>query len=153
MSRILKLKLYALFIVTFASLTAQAGTWGTMGFNSGKWGATPDVYTISLVETGYNMGELVVTFSLDGSVGAAPETDPTSFSVSCDGVTVVSTGSPVTLTGLTVGVDYFCTVVATNASGSSSASIGVIGTPEEGEYRSNILKIIMIKITKDTQTP
>ena len=132
-----------LLIASFLALSSQAGTWGAMNFNSGKWGATPDVYTITLVETGYNTGELVVTFSLNGT--AAIETTPTSFSVTCNGVTVISSGSPVTLTGLTAGNDYTCTVVATNATGSSSASTGVIGTPEEGDYRSNVLQLIMMK--------
>ena len=61
------------------------------------------------------------------------------------------TGSPVTLTGLSVGVDYFCTGVATNATGSSSASIGVIGTPEDALYRSGVLKIILMKNALDKE--
>jgi len=135
-------KYFILLIVVFWQTVAQAGTWGIMNFNSGKWGAIPDVYTITIVEPSNNTGELVVFFSLEGSVGAAPETIPTSFSVTCGDVTVVSDGSPVTLTGLTVGVDYTCTVVATNAAGSSSASTGLIGTPKEGVYHSNILLIM-----------
>jgi len=64
--------------------------------------------------------------------------------VTCGDVTAISNGSPVTLTGLTVGVDYTCTVVATNATGSSSASTGFVGTPVKGVYRSSILKIMMM---------
>ncbi len=138
-------------MTVLTSLIAQAGTWGAMSYNSGKWGATPDVYTITLVETGDNTGELVVTFLLDGDVNAAPETEPTYFTITCGNVTVESTGSPVTLTGLDTDVDYYCTVVATNATGSSSASVGVIGTPEEVAYRSGILKLILIKKSMEGQ--
>jgi len=135
----------------FFTLSTQAGTWGAMNYDSGKWGATPDVYTITLVETGYSTGELVVTFLLNGDVAAAPETEPTSFSVTCGGVTEESTGSPVTLTGLATDVDYYCTVVAKNATGSSSASVGVIGTAEVAIHRSSIMQIIMIKKFQDSE--
>ena len=50
-----------------------------------------------------------------------------------------------------MGVDYFCTGVATNATGSSSASIGVIGTPEDALYRSGVLKIILMKNALDKE--
>jgi hypothetical protein len=151
MSNNVKLKLYILLISAFFPLMLQAGTWGAMGFNSGQWGATPDVYTITFVETGNNMGELVVTFLLEGDVEGAPETEPTSFFVTCGDITVESMGSPVTLSGLDENTDYSCTVVAINSTGSSSASTGVIGTFEEAVYRSNILKIIMMKKILDTQ--
>jgi hypothetical protein len=140
-----------LTLVLTPVLTAQAGTWGAMGFNSGKWGATPDVYTITLVEKSNNTGELVVTFLLDGDIDAAPETEATSFSVTCGEVTVESTSSPIILSGLPEDADYTCTVVATNATGSSTASTGVIGAFSEFIYRSNILKIIMMKKSLDSQ--
>ncbi|WP_198265379.1 fibronectin type III domain-containing protein [sulfur-oxidizing endosymbiont of Gigantopelta aegis] len=107
-------------------------------------GAFPDVYTITLVAASDNSDELIVTFSLNGNVGAAPETQATLFTVSCGNVTQTSNGSPVILTGLSAGEDYTCTVVASNATGSSSASTGVIGTTKSGLSRSSALKIILM---------
>jgi len=112
--------------VFFVSFAAQAGTWGTMNFNSGKWGATPDVYTISSVGPGPTHGDLVVNFALSGV--AAPETVATSFSVTCGAETEISVGSPATLSGLIPGASYSCSVISKNAAGDSSASAIVSGS-------------------------
>lgn len=127
-------------------LLTQAGTWGTMNFSSGKWGATPDVYTITSIEPGPGDDDLIVTFVLDGA-GAAPETVATSFTVTCGSVMVTEAGSPITVTSLGGDEEYTCTVVATNSTGSSSPSVGQIGYPDGVVYGG--LNIILIKAALD----
>ena len=114
----------AMLLALLMPLAVEAGTWGTIGFNSGKWGAKPDVYTISSIEPGPGDDDLVVAFVLDGA-GAAPETIATSFSVTCGAETVAGAGSPIIVTGLTDIEEYLYTVVAINGTGSSSSSAGL----------------------------
>ena len=37
-----------------------------MDYNSGKWGATPNVYTITSIEPGLDDGDLIVAFVYGG---------------------------------------------------------------------------------------
>lgn len=74
--------------------------------------------TPNIDRTDYGDGEIVLHVSATGVV--------TSYTASCtDGtntITGTASSSPVTVSGLTNGVGYTCTVVAENAYGSSAAS-------------------------------
>jgi len=91
----------------------------------------PGVPTIS--RTDYGDGEiyLYVTVSDDGGSAVS------GYTATCtDGTTTytgTSTSSPVTVSGLTNGTAYTCTVTATNAIGEGGASSATASiTPEEG---------------------
>ena len=143
----IKIKCTFLLIITVMAAfhSATAGTWGVMNFDVDKWGATPDAYEVTSIENGYNAGEIIVSFSLNGIVFDDSLSKATLFTITCGDVTVVSTSSPVTITGLDVGETYSCTVTASNDAGSSSASAEVTITPEDVIYPSNILMIISAK--------
>jgi mono/diheme cytochrome c family protein len=53
----------------------------------------------------------------------------TSYTASCNGITNTGAGSPITVSGLTNGVTYTCSVQATNGAGTSPASGTVMITP------------------------
>ena len=56
---------------------------------------------------------------------------PEGYSYSTPGTfTASGSSSPLTVTGLTNGTPYSCSVVATNSAGSSAASAAVVGTPK-----------------------
>ena len=71
--------------------------------------------------------------------------------MTCGSVTVEGLASPVTVTGLSGDAEFTCTVVATNATGSSSSSTGVAGFPG-GEPVGAGLNIILIKAAIDAQS-
>ena len=59
---------------------------------------------------------------------------PNLFTIQSSSNSVTGPNSPLTITGLTNGTEYSCTVVANNASGSSAASSALTGTPSsEGQ--------------------
>lgn len=80
----------------------------------------PSVPIITLTE--YEDGKIILTASVSDNGG----TDITGFEATCtDGTTAhtgTSTSSPITVSGLTNGVAYTCTVTATNSAGTSLAS-------------------------------
>ena len=109
-----------------------------------KLGTTPvsDPYTVSvplelpsvptITSTDYEDGKIILT----GSVSDNGGTDITGYEATCtDGTNTykgTSTSSPITVSGLTNGVAYTCTVTATNSVGTSSASAATDPiTPEE----------------------
>jgi hypothetical protein len=67
-------------------------------------------------------GNVVVSFAAPEYQGATPVTSYTVIS-SPGGMRVTGTASPISVTGLTPGVSYTFTVIATNASGNSDASV------------------------------
>jgi hypothetical protein len=85
--------------------------------------AVPTAPTITSVVSGYE--QLTVNFS---SVNAYP---PVRFYiVTCASQSDLGVGSPVTVSGLTEGVDASCTVYAANEDGNGAVSLPVSGTPE-----------------------
>ena len=109
-----------------------------------KLGTTPvsDPYTVSvplelptvptITSTDYEDGKIILNVSVSDNGG----TDITGYEATCtDGTntfTGTSTSSPITVSGLTNGVAYTCTVTATNSVGTSSASVATAPiTPEE----------------------
>lgn len=109
-----------------------------------KLGTTPvsDPYTVSvplelpatptITSTDYEDGKIILTVSVTDNGG----TDITGYDATCtdrtNTFTGTSTSSPITVSGLTNGVAYTCTVTATNSVGTSSASGATDPiTPEE----------------------
>ena len=75
----------------------------------------------AISSTDYEDGKIILTVSVSNNGG----TDITGYDATCtDGTntfTGTSTSSPITVSGLTNGVAYTCTVTATNSVGTSSA--------------------------------
>ena len=89
--------------------------------------SVPFAPTISSITA--SSGQLTIFFTAPAFDGGAPVTG---YSISCVGpatVTIPATSSPVTVTGLTNGQSYACTLVAINSIGRSSASTAVNSTP------------------------
>ena len=70
--------------------------------------------------------QATVAFTPPSNTGGLPIT---LYTVSCNGITNTGSGSPVTVSGLTNGTPYTCSVQATNAAGTSVASGTVMVTP------------------------
>lgn len=98
---------------------------GTPSYNGATPRAqTPDAPTINGVTPGN--AQATVSFTPPVSDGGSPIT---SYFVRCGGYYATGASSPVTVTGLTNGTAVTCTVVATNAKGSSALSAGLSVTP------------------------
>jgi hypothetical protein len=67
----------------------------------------------------------VLSFTAPHSGGS----DITGYTASCGGFSQSGTASPITVSGLTNGTEYFCWVLATNAIGNSSPSAPLFVTP------------------------
>jgi uncharacterized delta-60 repeat protein len=76
----------------------------------------PDVPVINSVVSG--AGQITVTFAPGYSGGDAN----VSYTANCGGVTQTGSSSPITVSGLTIGNQYTCTVTAQNSAGASAAS-------------------------------
>ena len=76
----------------------------------------------AVISTNYEDGRIILAVSVSNNGGA----EITGYEATCtDGTNVftgTSTSSPITVSGLTNGVAYTCTVTATNSVGTSSAS-------------------------------
>jgi hypothetical protein len=125
------MKGFVALAILLAVPNALGGDWGA-DWGRTYWGndpgGAPDAPTITSVEAGIE--ELLVSFT-PGSDGFSVITG---YSVSCGSVVVNSTGSPVTVGGLKNDTPYTCSVTATNAFGTSSASAG--SSPVAPEYTS-----------------
>jgi YHYH protein/Fibronectin type III domain len=91
--------------------------------------SAPGAPTIGTATAGN--GSASITFTAPASAGSSAIT---AYTVSCSAtgattITATGTTSPASITGLTNGTAYSCTVVATNAVGNSPASVAVSVTP------------------------
>jgi hypothetical protein len=118
-----------IFLILLMPNLAFAGNWGE-NWGTMTWGVpivTPS--TPQIINTDYGDGEIYLTVSDSGSSSV------TSYTAICtDGTTQytgTSTISRITVSGLTNGVGYSCSVTATNAAGASPASASSLPvTPE-----------------------
>ncbi len=94
--------------------------------------------TQSIVITGAVPGAPVLNTATGGNskitlAFTAPASDGgssiTSYTATCGGITGTGSGSPVTVSGLTNGMSYACSVTATNSVGTGSASNSMMATP------------------------
>lgn len=74
-------------------------------------------------------GQATVAFTAPTSTGGLPIG---SYTLSCGSASITGSGSPLTVTNLTNGTPYNCSVTATNAQGTGSASGVVVVTPSVG---------------------
>ena len=84
---------------------------------------------VSILDASANDGSVTITFTQTNS--AAPAS--VQYKATCQSSSAVSTAtaksSPITLTGLTNGISYSCTVTAVDANGTSDPSPAVLITP------------------------
>ena len=141
------MKGFAALAILLVAPNALGGDWGA-DWGRTYWGndpsGAPDAPTITSVDAGIE--ELLVSFT-PGSDGFSVITG---YSVSCGSVVVSSTGSPVAVGGLMNDTPYTCSVTATNAFGTSSASAG--SSPVAPEYTSQGLPIwLLYEATKPSE--
>jgi hypothetical protein len=115
----LSVKLWIFLILLIPNL-AFAGNWGE-NWGTMTWGVPLVVpSTPQITNTDYGDGEIYLTVSDSGSLPI------TSYNATCtDGAadyTGTSSTSRITVSGLTNGVSYRCSVTATNAAGTSAPS-------------------------------
>ncbi len=91
----------------------------------GTPGVVPGAPTVTDVSPGGD-GQLVVTFVAPTDQGSSPIS---SYTATCGSQSSSQTSSPITVSGLTDGVQVACTVDATNATGTGPESAAVSGTP------------------------
>lgn len=75
--------------------------------------------------------QATVAFTAPGSAGGSAIID---YTATCGAQTATAAASPITVTGLTNGVTYSCTVVATNSAGAGNASAPVQVIPTFRSY-------------------
>ena len=146
-----RLRCYLLLpLILLTPSLAMAGSWGelwgTMTWESSGGGPTaPEAPTITDIES--TLGGLIVFFTPGGDGG-----DPiTSYTVTCGSESVVSSGSPTTVTGLDGYTSYDCTVTASNGVGTSVASAA--SSAEAGAYRRLNIPVIKAAVDKQTEQP
>jgi mono/diheme cytochrome c family protein len=87
-------------------------------------GVVPGAPTLNTATGGNN--KITLAFTAPASDGGS---SITSYTATCGGITGTGSGSPVTVSGLTNGMSYSCSVTATNPVGTSVASNSMMATP------------------------
>ncbi len=132
----------AVLIFIVASTLSACGGGGAGGGQSTQVTPSPSPsVTTPSAPTGVSIsagnGAVTVSFSAPTSNGGA---SITGYTVSClgGGVTKTGTGvaSPITVTGLTNGTNYSCSVAAVNSAGTGVVSAAVSATPSAGSGTS-----------------
>lgn len=98
------------------------GVWDT-GWRAVPVASVPEAPTLNSAEPGHARIEL--SFIANGDGGS----EITGYTANCDGHDASGSASPILVTGLTNGVEYSCTVIATNMVGDSPASNVLQATP------------------------
>ncbi len=96
-------------------------------------GSAPQPPTIGTAIAGNTQATINFTAPVD--TGGLPITG---YTVNCSGVTSTGTASPITVSGLTNGVAYTCSVQATNLAGTSGSSGTVMVTPVAIAFTGNV---------------
>ena len=121
--RRMRTTLRALSVMVSLALLAACGGGG--GSSTPLPPAAPTIGTATAAN-----GSITVAFTPPSSTGGSAIID---YVVTCtaggSSRSQSGTSSPITVTGLTNGTNYSCTVVATNSAGAGSASAGVSATP------------------------
>jgi hypothetical protein len=84
---------------------------------------------VSILDASASDGTVAITFTQTNSAAAASVQYQATCQSSIAKYTAIGTASPITITGLTNGVRYSCTVTAVDANGSSDPSTAVVITP------------------------
>jgi len=87
-------------------------------------GAVPGLPVLNTATGGNN--KITLAFSAPASDGGS---SITGYTATCGGITGTGSGSPVTVSGLTNGMSYSCSVTATNPVGTGGASNTLMATP------------------------
>jgi hypothetical protein len=118
-------------MLTTGTCTVIANQAGNSTFSSASQttsfaiqGTVPGAPTISTGTAGNGLA--TIAFSAPASNGGAAIT---SYTATCSGISASSATSPITVSGLSNGVTYPCSVTATNANGTGPASTSVMVTP------------------------
>lgn len=119
------------FILALAGCGGEDNSSATSG-GSGSSGVTvtaPSAPVVTAITVGNSY--LTIAFDPPSSNGGATIT---SYDASCTGggtsATASTTASPVNVTGLVNGIEYTCTVTATNSAGTSDESNPAVATPD-----------------------
>jgi YVTN family beta-propeller protein len=113
-----------LTLITTIPMPSLPGSFGT--FFAGPLATAPDAPSIGAATPGN--AEALIGFTAPGSNGGAAISG---YTVTCQPGTISATGtaSPITVTGLSNGTHYSCSVIASNVVGNSSPSASVNVTP------------------------
>lgn len=124
-----------LTMLTLGTCTINADQTGNSSFAAagrvthsfGITGSVPGAPTIGVAVNGDGLAS--ISFTAPASNGGSPITG---YTATCGGVSATGNSSPITVSGLTNGASYNCTVVAANILGSGPASTSVTAMPAAG---------------------